>query len=313
MAKETIIVRGMSCAACVRRVELGLSNMQGVASASVNFAAEKATVEYDPSVVQPSELQAKIRDMGYEPVSSTSESEVKPQKTAITIGGMNCAACVRRVENTLKKVPGVIEATVNLASGKAVVEHSAGAADVFEIKRALDDAGYQFLGVVGENADDPLATARREELAELRIKLIVGAVLSVLVHAVAAPHLFPFLHSLPSSWMLFASFLMTTPVVFWVGSRFIVGAYKAALQRTSDMNTLVSVGALSAYIYSSVVTFFPNSFDTAGIIAPVYFDGAAMNFHGYGFQLGHGTKRSGRPSEEKPVLFACGGAMLVRR
>lgn len=266
----------MSCAACVRRVELGLSKMQGVQSASVNFAAEKATVEYDPNVVQPSEIDAKIRDLGYEPVDSGSATGTAPQKTTITVGGMNCAACVRRVENTLKKVPGVLEASVNLASGKAVVEHSSGTADIFEIKKALDDAGYQFVGISGEKAEDPLEEARKRDLAELKVKLIAGAVLSVLVHVVAAPHLVPFLHSLPSSWLLFASFVMTTPVVFWVGSRFILGAYKAALQRTSDMNTLVSVGALSAYIYSSVVTFFPQFFVVNGVPAPVYFDGAAM-------------------------------------
>ena len=227
-------------------------------------------------MIHPPEFQAKIRDLGYEPVSSTSESETRLQKTTIIIGGMNSAACVRRVENTLKKVPGVLEASVNLASGRAVVEHSPGTADIFEIKKALGDAGYQFLGVAGEKAEDPLEAARKRDLAELKIKLIAGAVLSVLVHAVSAPHLFPFLHSVPSWWLLFASFVMTTPVVFWVGSRFIVGAYKAALQRTSDMNTLVSVGALSAYIYSSVVTFFPQFFETAGVSPAVYFDGAAM-------------------------------------
>ncbi len=250
--------------------------MPGVANASVNFAAEKATVEYDPNVVQPHDLEDKIRGLGYEPVSSASESEGKPQKTTITIGGMNCAACVRRVENTLKKVPGVLEASVNLASGKAVVEHSPGTADIFEIRKSLSDAGYEFLGVVGENAEDPLEAARNKELTELKIKLVVGAVLSVLVHAAAAPHFFPFLHSVHLSWLLFASFVMTTPVVFWVGSRFIVGAYKAALQKTSDMNTLVAVGALSAYLYSSVVTFFPDYFEMGGMPAPVYFDGAAM-------------------------------------
>ncbi len=276
MAKETITIRGMSCAACVRRVELGLSQMQGVKNASVNFAAEKATIEYDPELIHPPELEAKIRDLGYEPVSLTSEIESKPQKTTITVGGMNCAACVRRVENTLKRVPGVIDATVNLASAKALIVHSPGTADVFEIKRALDDAGYQFLGVAGEKAEDPLEEARKKELTELKMKLVVGAILSVLVHVAAAPHFFPSLHSIPSWWLLFASFVMTTPVVFWVGSRFIVGAYKAARQGTSDMNTLVSVGALSAYLYSSVVTFFPESFETAGVPTPVYFDGAAM-------------------------------------
>ncbi len=76
--------------------------------------------------------------------------------------------------------------------------------------------------------------------------------------------------------MLLILLVMTTPVVFWVGSRFFIGAYKAALQRTSDMNTLVAVGALSAYLYSVLVTFFPKIFESAGVAAYVYYDGAAM-------------------------------------
>jgi Cu+-exporting ATPase len=266
----------MSCAACVRRVELGLTNLQGVTNASVNLAAEKATIEYDPQMIKPADLEAKIRDLGYEPVSSP-QPEDKPERTTINIGGMNCAACVRRVENTLKRVPGVLDANVNLASSKAVVTHEPGKADAFELRKALDDSGYQFLGVVGEQSEDPLEAARRQELRDLKIKLAVGLVLSILIHIAAFPHLIPSLHSvIPSSWLLVAGFIMTTPVVFWVGSRFIVGAYKAALQKTSDMNTLVSVGALSAYLYSSVVTFFPQFFESAGVPAPVYFDGAAM-------------------------------------
>ncbi|AFM26929.1 heavy metal translocating P-type ATPase [Desulfomonile tiedjei] len=276
MAKYTIRILGMSCAACVRRVELGLTNLQGVTEASVNLAAQKATVEYDPQIVKPANLEAKIRDLGYEPVSSP-QPEDKPERTTINIGGMHCAACVRRVENTLKRIPGVLEANVNLASSRAVVTHEPGKADVFELRKVLDDSGYQFLGVVGEQSEDPLEAARKQELRDLKIKLAVGAVLSILIHIAAFPHLIPSLHSLiPSNWLLIAGFIMTTPVVFWVGSRFIIGAYKAALQKTSDMNTLVSVGALSAYLYSSVVTFFPRFFETAGIPAPVYFDGAAM-------------------------------------
>ena len=103
-------------------------------------------------MIHPPEFEAKIRDLGYEPVSSTSESETRLQKTTITIGGMNCAACVRRVENTLKKVPGVLEASVNLASGRAVVEHSPGTADIFEIKKALDDAGISVPGSGGRKS-----------------------------------------------------------------------------------------------------------------------------------------------------------------
>ena len=76
--------------------------------------------------------------------------------------------------------------------------------------------------------------------------------------------------------MLWAMFILTAPAVFWVGSRFFIGAIKAALQKTSDMNTLVAVGALAAYVYSAAATFYPHFFMTAGVMPHVYYDGAAM-------------------------------------
>ena len=76
--------------------------------------------------------------------------------------------------------------------------------------------------------------------------------------------------------MLYAMFVLTAPAVFWVGSRFFIGAIKAARQKTSDMNTLVAVGSLSAYLYSAAATFFPHYFMTAGVMPHVYYDGAAM-------------------------------------
>lgn len=276
MAKETIQIQGMSCAACVRRVEQGLSTLAGVDGASVNFATERASVDYDPDAVSPAAMKAKIRELGYEVVESQPKSGDKLQKTTVSIGGMSCASCVRRVEGALKALPGVKDASANLATSKATLIHTADLLNLTEVKKVLDDAGYEFLGLVGEAEADPMEAARRKDLADLKLKLVVGAVSSVLIHVGSSPHFFSFLQIVPHHLMLLILFVMTTPVVFWVGSRFFVGAYKAALQRTTDMNTLVAVGAFSAYLYSSLVTFFPKFFEAAGVTPHVYFDGAAM-------------------------------------
>lgn len=276
LLKETIEIQGMHCAACVRRLEKGLLDLQGVENVSVNFATEKASLEYDPSVVDIVAITAKIKDLGYDAALPRSASEQKLLKTTISVAGMNCAACVRRVEKSLLSVPGVKDASVNLAASKATITHVSGSATAAELKQTLDDAGYQLLGVVGEAGSDPLEAARKRELNDLKLKLIVGFVLTALIHAGSAPHWFPFLNSIPHEQMLIALLIMTTPAVFWVGDRFFIGAWKAAKQRTTDMNTLVAVGALSAYLYSSLVTFFPGFFTTAGIAPHVYFDGAAM-------------------------------------
>jgi len=203
-------------------------------------------------------------------------AEGKTSRTTVTVGGMTCAACVRRVETALKELPGVRDATVNLATARATVVHDADWAGLAELRRAIEDQGYTFLGVPQDDKADPITAEREREVRALRTRLAAGAVLSVIVFLGSMQHWFPFLHGLPRSVVLYAMFVLTAPVVFWVGDRFIVGAFKAARQRTTDMNTLVAVGALSAYVYSAAATFFPAFFSQAGIAPHVYYDGAAL-------------------------------------
>jgi len=197
-------------------------------------------------------------------------------KTTISVGGMTCAACVRRVELALKAVDGVKDATVNLTTARATVIHGPDWAGVEGLEQAVSGAGYQFLGVFGATPEDPAEAAREKELKGLKIKLGVGLTLSVVIFMGSMQHWFPYLRGVPRQTMLYCLFVLTTPVVFWVGSRFYAGAFKAAKQKTTDMNTLVAVGALSAYLYSSVATFFPHFFSGAGLAPHIYFDGAAM-------------------------------------
>jgi P-type Cu+ transporter len=276
LAEKTFSIHGMSCAACVRRVERGLTDVKGVTAAAVNLAAETARVEYDSATVSASDIIARIADLGYEAAEATPRSVPKPFKTIISIGGMSCAACVSRVERMLKAVPGVNDAQVNLATSKATIVHEPDAEIVSQVKSVLDDGGYEFLGISAEMEPDQQEAAHLREMADLKLKLVVGFVLSVLVHIGSMPHWFPVIRDIPEGRILPVLFVMTTVVVFWVGSRFLVGAYKAARQKTTDMNTLVAVGALSAYLYSSAVTFCPDVFVPEGFTPHVYFDGASM-------------------------------------
>jgi Cu+-exporting ATPase len=273
--KVTLDIHGMTCAACVRRVEQGLEELEGVRHAAVNLATQKATVEYDGLTTDVDRISRKVGDLGYEVVGSSDDAAPGLQKTMVSVGGMTCAACVRRVESALGSVPGVEEASVNLATGRATLHHPADWAGLEHVQDTIADAGYEYLGVPRES-EDPLETARIREERELKRKVVAGAVLSALVFMGSMQHWFFFLRSIPREAMLVALFCLTTPVVFWVGSRFFTGALKAAKQKTTDMNTLVAVGALSAYLYSSLATFAPRVFVSAGIDLHVYFDGAAM-------------------------------------
>ncbi|MEN6638111.1 MAG: heavy metal translocating P-type ATPase, partial [Smithella sp.] len=197
-------------------------------------------------------------------------------KVIISVGGMTCAACVRRVEKALHEVEGVLEASVNLATARATVTHAGRWAGLPALAKVVTDQGYEFLGEVTNSFDDPIEKARVQELKELTLKVICGAILSVIIFFGSMQHWFGFLHFIPRQIMLTAMFVLTAPAVFWVGSRFFIGAFKAAKQKTSDMNTLVAVGAFSAYAYSAAATFFPYFFENAGVSAHVYYDGAAM-------------------------------------
>lgn len=197
------------------------------------------------------------------------------RKTVI-VGGMSCAACVRRVENALRSVPGVENATVNFATSRATIDYSPVLSDWSAIREAIEQAGYEYLGVFQEKGTDPAEAARLKEIAEIKGKVAAGAVLSVVVMAGTMQHAFPGLHALPRQVMLYILLVLTAPAVFWVGDRFLKGAIKSARLKTADMNTLVAVGSLSSYVYSALATVFPHFFSISGAEPPVYFDGAAM-------------------------------------
>ncbi len=198
-------------------------------------------------------------------------------KTIVSVGGMSCAACVRRVENVLKNLPGVSDVGVNLATGKAVLIHGDGAAQAEAIRRALTDAGYEFLGLAEDGLrDDPLEVQRQREIQDLKRRVVAGCVLSAAAMILSMGGHLPGIAHIPAGVSNGLLILLSTPAVFWVGSRFFVGAWKALRQKTSDMNTLVALGALSAYGYSVAAVFFPSFFSRSGIQPHTYFDGAAM-------------------------------------
>ena len=203
-------------------------------------------------------------------------SDKRDLKTTVSVGGMSCAACVRRVENAIREVPGVTDVAVNLATARATVSHIPGWAGIEAVRRVVTEQGYDYLGIPDDTREDPIGAAREKEIRDLKIRFAVGIVLSIVIFVGSMRHWFPFLMGIPRQTLLIALFLLTTPVVFWVGSRFFSGAIKAARQKTTDMNTLVAVGALAAWLYSSLATFFPRFFSEAGILPHVYYDGAAF-------------------------------------
>jgi P-type Cu+ transporter len=198
------------------------------------------------------------------------------EQTALSVGGMSCAACVVRVERALAQVEGVEEAAVNFATEKAQVTYDPGKVDLEKLKKAIEEAGYQFRGLARAELRDREREERQQELNRLKKKFIFSVVMGILIMILSMPHYVPYLREVPHQILFYILFVLTTPVQFWAGKQFITGAWSAARHGSADMNTLIAVGTLSAYIYSSIATFFPSLFTRSGLTPQVYFDGAAM-------------------------------------
>ena len=265
LQEANLPITGMTCASCVRRVERSLGKVEGVASASVNLATERAAVSYDPGKVGLDELKGAVEKAGY---------GVRHEEITLPVRGMTCASCVGRVERALKKVPGVESVAVNLATERATVAYYPGAASVADLKAAVERAGYELGETSPADAEDGEAEAvdreaeeRRREIATLRTKFSVSLAVGVAIMALMFLPL-PIDHQR----LFLPFFLLATPIQFWAGWQFYRGAWAAARHGATNMNTLVAVGTSAAYLYSAFVTFFPQVIRDAGLQPEVYYD-----------------------------------------
>jgi Cu+-exporting ATPase len=256
-SEETHIhITGMTCTTCAATIEKGLAETPGVEQAKVNFASEKASIEYDPSKVDLSRIKNTISQLGY---------GMATKKSIFPVGGMTCASCVNRVEQALSSVSGVIFANVNLASEKATIEYVE-RTEIADLRRAVKEAGYK-LGSEAETLED-VTTAAQKEIRIVRNRFIFAAILGLTIMALMWTPVF-----VGKPYLLWA---LATPVQFWAGWRFYRGTWGSLRHRTADMNTLIAVGTSAAYLYSMVAVLAPGLFTADGLGPHLYFDTSAM-------------------------------------
>jgi Cu+-exporting ATPase len=196
------------------------------------------------------------------------------ERQTLPVRGMHCAACVGKVERALRSVPGVAEATVNLATERATVAFDPAQADLAALGRAVAAAGYELAppAPAGAPIADTQRQEREDEQRRARRKFIVGAILSVPVLVGGMADLFPWAPALlKSPWV---QLLLATPVQFWVGAEFHRGFLRDLRHRSASMSTLVSIGTNAAYVYSLAVTVAPATF--AAHAAMTYYETAAV-------------------------------------
>ncbi len=270
MSKEIRFgVQGMTCASCVARVERMLKKQPGVEQAVVNLATEKATVVYAADGMDMTRLLDAVNDAGYAPVRAKLELQVK---------GMTCASCVGRVERVLQKLPGVLAASVNLATEKAHTEYLPDVITPAEIKNAISDAGYQPAELT-PSVDDG-QSARDAELSALWKNLVFAAALTLpLILVSMTPMFVPAAKQAmyavlpPTAWR-WLELLLATPVVFIAGSRFYRHGWAELRHFNPGMSTLVMMGVSAAYFYSLLAIVLPDLFPQG--TANIYFEAAAV-------------------------------------
>lgn len=266
--KSSLQIKGMSCASCVGRIETALKKVDGVTQASVNLATERAEITSNTPIDREALIKA-VEHAGY---------EVADVATELSIDGMTCASCVSRVEKALKAVPGVKEANVNLATERATIT---GTANVAALIAAIDKAGYDAKEIQTAIPDQTEHLEKKDqERAELKRDLILATIFALPVFILEmGSHLIPGMHHLiaqtigiQNSWYL--QFILTTLVLVIPGRRFYIHGLPALLRLAPDMNSLVAVGTLAAYLFSIVATFIP-SILPAGTVN-VYYEAAAV-------------------------------------
>jgi Cu+-exporting ATPase len=238
--KTELKISGMTCATCAVTIEKSLQGVEGVKSADVNLGLERVLVEYDPRKARLGDLKKAVEDAGY---------EVVPERVVIRIGGMTCATCVETNEAALRALPGIIEASVNLGAEKAYVTYIPSLVSVADMRRAIEEVGYQYLGMEGEETGDLEQVARARDLRGKLSRSIVGLGSGLALMAVMY-----FQPPLPIPAGIFM-FLVATPFFAYLASPIFLLAYRSLRNRVLNMDVMYSMGIGVAYGASVLGTF----------------------------------------------------------
>lgn len=270
--KDTVKITGMSCASCAARIEKKFNSLEGITSANVNLATEKATVEFDDAVIGTLAIDEAVTGLGYGLIREVIPSS---SKVELILHGMTCAACATRIERRLAKMEGVTSAMVNLATERAVVEYRAGV-KVSDMIKAVKDLGYS-----AERAEevtrDEAAEQREKELHNMRVTLIASAVLAsplllaMLLNVLPLPTLRNALAFLHNDYF---QLIIATPIQFIIGFRFYKHAYYALRSKGANMDVLIAMGTSAAYFYSLYNVFFETV--KMGMMKDLYFESSAI-------------------------------------
>lgn len=252
--KISISILGMHCASCTNTIEKALSKTKGVKKASVNFASEKASVEFDENETNWESLKQVINKAGYRVAEghkiSGSAADVK-----LKVIGMDNPHCVGTVTDALNLMKGILHKELYV-NQNAFIKYDSRLTNAEAIKKAIKSAGYNAVeqAVFGSDREKE---AREKEIKRLKLEVIIGFALSLPIFILSFPEWF----KIAVPYQNFALLVLATPVQLILGYRFYTGTYIGLMNKTANMDTLIALGTSSAYIYSLLATFFQQTFN----------------------------------------------------
>lgn len=251
--KQIVSITGMNCASCTSKVENAVSQISGVAKASVNLATEKLSVEYDQSELGLDKIKKTITNLGYQVVEETSTGSV-----TIPISRMSCTSCSNKVEKAIGKMNGVSKVSVNFATEKAVVSYDSKVVKLSEMKRVIEEVGFQPLEIADLSSVDEDKLRKEKKIKTLWIKTIVSTIFCLpLFYIAMVPmidwlplHVPQFMDPMTNPFtFMWIQIILTIPIVI-AGVDFYRIGFKALFRGAPNMDSLVAIGTGAAIIYS---------------------------------------------------------------
>ena len=281
--KESYKVVGMSCSACAKALEKTVENIDGVFSQSVNIATEKIQIEYDSDKVKFEHIEKIVKKAGFNLLKDTTYNNL-----VLKIGGMSCASCANAINKSINKLDGVENVDVNLATEKVTINYDSSKLKLSQIRNSIEKLGFKVLDKSeSKNNLDEDKLRKEREIKTLLVKFLIATIFSIPLLYIAMQPMIPkslVLIELPKlinpttnplNYALIQLFLVI-PIII-VGYKFYVNGFKAFLNKSPNMDSLVAIGTLSSFLYSLYTTFKINNetmmlghyqlyYESAGII-----------------------------------------------
>jgi Cu+-exporting ATPase len=240
-ARTVLKIGGMTCAGCVNAIQNKLQQTEGVEKCEVNLGAEKAVLEYDPSVTDITKLERAVDEAGY---------RVVYEKMSVKIGGLTDASDASGLEKKLSSKPGIRKVSVNYGNAHAILEYNPTLLSASDIRKTFKDSGYEIISEEAQESPEEI------EAKKTRSLFIIGLILSIPVVLLGHHGIHNLsIHLMGLAEAAYLSFVCSSIVQIWIGWRFYKGAYKMAKMGSANMDTLIVLGTTTAYVFSVFNTF----------------------------------------------------------